>query len=139
MIPSRKLAAMFFCVFVLGAVAGGLLDMNLKDTRFSSFLTRTSDPASLAQRLDKKLAKQYQLDADEQAKIAPLTQEMAQNLYQVRRKFADDVLAALDDAHAKIGAQMTPEHRAAYARDNLGRRQRATAMLMPAAQAGAQP
>jgi hypothetical protein len=139
MIPSRKLAAMFFCVFALGAVAGALLALNFGDMRFSTFLNRTGDPSSFAERLDKKLATQYQLDSSEQARIAPLTQEMAKNLYQLRRKFADDVLATLDDSHAKIGDQMTPEHRAAYARDILVKRQRAAAMLLPPAPAGSQP
>jgi len=139
MIPSRKLAAMFFCVFVLGAAAGALLAINLSDMRFSKFLTRTADPVSLAQRLDKKLAAQYQLDSTEQAQIAPITQQMAQNLYQIRRKFAVDIMTTLDDAHAKIGAQMTPAHRAAYAKDNEARRQRIQAMLMPATPAGTQP
>jgi hypothetical protein len=139
-LPSRKLSAMFLCVFALGVVAGVLLDTNVRDMRFSQFLNRTVDPTKLAQRLDGKLAEQYHLDAAEQARIAPLTKEMAQNLYQVRRKFADDVLATLDDSHAKIGAQMTPDQRAAYAKDNVGRRQRAEALLLPAAvPTGAQP
>jgi hypothetical protein len=139
MVPSRKLAAMFFCVFALGGVAGALLAMNLGSMRFSAFLDRTGDPTSLARRLDKKLAYQYHLDPSEQAKIAPIAQEMAQNLYQIRRTFADNVLATLDDAHAKIGAQMTPEHRAAYQKDNVERHQRAAAMLLPVASPGAQP
>lgn len=139
MVPSRKLAVMFFCVFTLGGVAGALLAMNLGSMRFSAFLNRTGDPASLALRLDKKLAAQYHLDPAEQAKIAPVTKEMARNLYQIRRTFADNVLAALDDAHAKIGAQMTPEHRAAYQKDNVARHQLAAAMLLPSASPGAQP
>lgn len=139
MIPSRKFAAMFLCVFVLGAVAGAILAMNFADPRFATFLNRTSDPTALAERLDKKLASQYQLDADEQARIAPLTQKMAQNLYQLRRQFAAEVLATLDASHEEIGAQMNPTQRAAYAKDNVGRHQRAVAMLMPPAPAAAQP
>jgi hypothetical protein len=140
MIPSRKLAAMFLCVFLLGAVGGAILAINFADPRFSTFLNRTSDPAALAQRLDRKLASQYRLDADEQARIAPLTKKMAQNLYELRRKFAEAVLASLDASHQEIGAQMNPTHRAAYARDNVGRHQRAVAMLMPPApSAAAQP
>jgi hypothetical protein len=139
MIPTRKLAAMFLCVFVLGVVAGGLLALNFGDMRFSAFLNRTGDPSSFAQRLDKKLATQYQLSPGEQVKIAPLTQQMAKNLYQIRRKFADDVLATLDNSHARIGAQMTPEHRAAYAKDIAAKRQRAASMLLPPPPAGVQP
>jgi hypothetical protein len=133
MIPSRKLAAMFLCVFVLGAAAGALLEINFADPRFSTFLNKTSDPTALAQRVDKRLISQFQLDADEQKRIAPLTQEMAQNLYQLRRKFATDVFAITDAAHQKIAAQMTPAQRDAYVKDLVARRQRAVAVLMPPA------
>jgi hypothetical protein len=130
MILSRKLAAMFFCVFVLGAVAGALIVYNMGGMRFSDFLNRTSDPAGFAQRLDHKLAEQYHLDDDEQKKIAPFTREMAQKLFQDRREFATRVLATLDASHADIAARMSPDHRDAYIKDNLGRRQRAESMLM---------
>jgi len=139
MIPSRKLAAMFACVFVLGGMVGALLEWNLVDNKLSQFLSHTGDPASFAQRLDKKLATQYQLDADEQARIAPLTQEMAQKLYQLRRKFASDVLATLDEEHTRIAAQMTETQRAAYERDIAERRKRLEAVITPAASPGSQP
>ena len=135
MFPSRKLAAMFVCVFVLGAVAGGLVSMNFADLRFYNFLNRTNDPGSLAQRVEAKLTAQYQLDADEQARIAPLTKDMARHLYVLRHQFATDVLDTIDASHAKIAAQMNPAHREAYAKDNLDRRKRAATMLMPASTA----
>jgi len=131
MIPSRKLAAIFFCVFVLGAVVGGLVVYNMSSVRFSQFLDRTSDPDSLAQRIDKKLTAKYQLDSDEQARIAPITHELAQNLFQIRQKFGSDVLAAMDSAHAKIAAQMTPDQRAAYLKDLQAKRPTTAAMLLP--------
>ena len=133
MIFSRKLATMFLCVFLLGAAGGALVAINFADPHFSTFLNKTSDPAALAQRIDKRLTSQFQLDADEQARISPITKEMAQNLYQLRIKFATDVLATIDTAHEKIAAQMTPAQRAAYIKDNDGRRQRAVAVLMPSA------
>jgi hypothetical protein len=131
MLPSRKLAAMFGCVFVLGAVAGALVSMNFSDLRFYNFLNRTNDPASLAQRINSKLTAQYSLDADEQARIAPYTKEMAQNLYVLRHQFSTDVLDTIDASHVKIAAQMSPAHREAYEKDNLDRRKRAASMLMP--------
>jgi hypothetical protein len=131
MLPSRRLAAAFICVFILGALAGGLLSLNIADLRFYNFLNRTNDPASLAIRLNEKLAKDYQLSADEQTRIAPLTREMAQNLYVLRRKFASDVLATLEDSHRKISAQMTPAQQEAYQKANGDRRKRAVSMLMP--------
>ena len=134
-LSSRKLAAMFACVFVLGAVAGALIAMNFVDRRFNNFLNRTNDPADLALRIDSKLTAQYHLDPDEQARIAPLTKEMAQNLYVLRHRFGADVLATIDASHAKIAAQMSPDHRAAYEKDNLDRHQRAASMLMPASAA----
>ena len=124
---------MFLCVFLLGAAAGALLAINFADPRFSTFLNKTSDPNALAQRVDKKLTSQYKLDADEQARIAPLTQKMAQNLFQLRKQFATQVLATLDASHAEIAAQLTPEQRDAYVKDNVGRRDRAVAVLMPPA------
>jgi hypothetical protein len=131
MIPSRKLAAMFLCVFGLGAVAGALLEINFGDPQFSTFLNKTSDPAALAQRVDKRLASQFHLDADEQTRIAPITKEMAQNLFDLRHKFALDVLATIDTEHGKIAAQMTPAQRDAYLKDIATRRARAVAVLMP--------
>jgi hypothetical protein len=124
---------MFLCVFLLGAAAGALLAINFADPRFATFLNKTSDPAALAQRVDKKLASQYKLDADEQARIAPLTEKMAQTLFQLRKQFAVQALATLDASHAEIAAQMTPEQSAAYVKDNIARRDRAVAMLMPPA------
>lgn len=128
---SRKLAAMFACVFVLGGISGALISMNYGTLRFADFLNRTGDPASLAQRINTKLVSQYRLGADEQARIAPLSREMAQNLYALRQKFGVDVLASIDASHEKIAAQMSPAHRAAYQKDNLDRHQRAASMLMP--------
>jgi uncharacterized membrane protein len=131
MLPSRKLTAAFISVFLLGAIAGALLYMNFVDLRFSNFLNRTNDPASLALRLDQRLAHDYHLSADEQQHIAPLAREMAQHLYDLRRKFASDVLATIDQTHEEIGQQMTPDQREAYQKDNEDRRKRAVAMLMP--------
>jgi hypothetical protein len=140
MSSSRKLAATFLCVFFLGGLAGWLLSVSFSDLRFYNFLNRTNDPASLAVRLDQKLAHDYRLDADEQARISPLTREMAQNLYALRRKFATDVLATMEDSHQKIGQQMTPEQRDAYQKANDERRKRAVSMLMPdASPAGVTP
>jgi len=132
MIPSRKLAAIFFCVFVLGAVVGGLLVYDTDSMSFSKVLARTNDPDSLAQRIDQKLAAKYQLDSDEQARIAPITRDLAQNLFQIRQKFGSDVMTTLDAAHAKIAAQMTPAQRDAYLKDVQAKRQQHAAMLLPA-------
>ncbi len=131
MMPSRKLAAMFLCVFLLGGVAGGLIVYNMSPMRFSDFLNRTGDPDDFSQRLDKKLAAHYHLDADEQARIAPATRELGQNLFRVRQTFAHDVLATLDAAHQKIAAQMTPDQRDAYLKDMAAKRQQHMAMLLP--------
>lgn len=131
LVLSRRLTATFVGVFILGAITGSLIALNVADLRFSNFLKRTNDPASLAQRLDAKLAHDYQLDADEQARIRPLTHDMAQKLYGLRRQFATDVLATLDEAHQKIGAQMNPVQRAAYAKANDDRHKRAVGVLMP--------
>ena len=131
-IPSRKLAAMFLCVFLLGGLAGGLIVYDMSPMRFSDFLNRTGDPDDIAHRVDRKLAAQYHLDAAEQARIAPVTHELGQNLFRLRLNFARDVLATLDAAHVKIAAQMTPEQRAAYLQDMATKRRQHAAMLLPA-------
>jgi hypothetical protein len=131
LVLSRRLTATFVCIFILGAITGSLIALNFADLRFYNFLKRTNDPAALAQRLDQKLTHDYQLDADEQARIAPLTRGMAQKLYALRRQFGTDVLATLDEAHEKIGAQMNPAQRTAYAKANDDRHKRAIGLLMP--------
>jgi hypothetical protein len=135
MLPSRKLAVMFVCVFLLGGVAGALAYINFADFRFYDFLSRTNDPGKLARRIDGKLLAQYKLTADEQARISPLTKKMALKLYTIRHQFAVDVLSTIDASHAEIAAQMDPGHREAYIKDNLDRHQRAASMLMPVSKA----
>ena len=129
-LPSRKLALIFLCVFLLGGVAGALVFYDVSPVPFSDFLNRTSDPDDVARRLDKRLAANYQLDADEQARISPITRELGQNLFHLRQKFAHDVLATLDDAHAKIAAQMRPEQRAQYLKDMAEKRRQHAAILL---------
>ncbi len=128
---SRKLAASFFCVFLLGVVSGGLIIYDLLPSRFADFLNRTNDPDYIAQRVSTRLTAQYHLDADEQARIAPATRELGQNLYRIRQTFSHDVLAALDTSHAEIAAQLRPDQRAAYLKDMAGKRRQHVAMLMP--------
>ena len=139
MLPSRRVAATFLCVFILGAIAGGLISLNFADMRFYNFLNRTNDPASLADRINKNLLRDYHLDADEQARIAPITRDMAQKLYDLRRRFGSDVIATMEASHQKISDQMNPSQRAAYAKANEERRQRAVSMLMPKAVSAQQP
>jgi hypothetical protein len=130
MLPSRKITAAFAGVFLIGALAGGLLTSTWKDADFSSFLTKTSDPKGMASRISQKYVRDYQLSADEQARIAPLIEEMTQHLYLDRRQFGVDILATLDDYHAKIGAQMSPDHRQAYEKANQERKRRMSTMLL---------
>jgi uncharacterized membrane protein len=130
MLPSRKIAAAFVGVFLIGAIVGGLLVFTLQDMRLSNFLTHTSDPKTMAARLNQKYAREENLTADEQARIAPLTQDMAGQLYQLRRRFGLDIIATLDDYHQRIGAEMTPEHRRLFDQANEQRKKRMSAMLL---------
>jgi hypothetical protein len=130
MLPSRKLALAFAGVFLIGAGVGGLLVFTLQDMRLSKFLTHTGDPKSMALRLSQKYAREENLTPDEQARIAPLTRDMADRLYQLRRRFGLDIVATLDDYHQRIGAQMTPEHRRLFDQANEERKKRMSAMLL---------
>ncbi|MCE0483477.1 MAG: hypothetical protein LV479_04475 [Methylacidiphilales bacterium] len=130
MLPSRKITATFIGVFLIGAMAGSLITWDFSDMRFSRFLNRTSDPDSMAARINQKYASDYHLTPEEQTKIAPLTKEMAQQLYQVRSRFANDVITTMNDYHQKIAEQMDPDHRTAYEQANIDRMKRMNNLLM---------
>ncbi len=130
MLPSRKITAAFIGVFLIGVLTGVLLIMAFNDTRFSKFITSTGDPRSMAIRINQKYLKELNLNSDEQARIAPLTQEMTQQLYLTRRQFGVDIVATLKDYHRKIGEQMTPEHREVFEKANIEREKRMSAVLL---------
>lgn len=130
LLPSRKVAGAFLGVFLIGAIVGGLLVTTFQDLRLSHFLVSTSDPKSMAAHINQKYVREYNLTADEQARIAPLTQEMTQRLYLTRRQFGVDIIATLDDYHRQIGDRMLPEHREAFQKANEDRRKRMGGMLL---------
>jgi uncharacterized membrane protein len=111
---TRKIIVDFIGVFLIGALAGGLVTWSYTDTQLSSFMTRTNDPNTFVVRVNKKYADEYHLSADELSRIQPQIKEMAQQIYQVRHQFGVDMMAKLDEYHQKIAEQLTPEHRAAY-------------------------
>jgi len=114
MASSRKLIAEFIGVFLIGALAGGLITWSYTDTQLTNFMSRTNNPDVLVARMNKKYAEDYHLSPDESARIQPLIQQMAQDLYKVRHHFGVDIISTLDNYHAQIAAQLTPEHRALY-------------------------
>ena len=128
---TRKITAEFIGVFLIGALAGGLVTWSYTDTRLSTFMSRTNDPDSMVARIDKKYADEYHLTPDEQSRIEPLTKEMTRRLYQIRRQFGVDVIATLDDYHGKIAEQMDPTQREAYEKANEERKKRMSVMLLP--------
>jgi len=128
--PLRRVTASFIGVFIIGVIVGWLNAANLADTKFTGFLNRTNDPVSMASRINQKYLTEYQLTPEQQARIAPLTQEMAQHLYQVRRQFGTDIIATLDEYHRKIAEQMTPAQRELYTKANEDRRSRMVSLLL---------
>jgi len=62
---TRKITAEFIGVFLIGALAGGLVTWSYTDTRLSTFMSRTNDPDSMVARIDKKYADEYHLTPDE--------------------------------------------------------------------------
>lgn len=129
--PTRKIVADFIGVFLIGAVAGGLLTWSITDTRVSTFMTRSNDPDSMVARLSKKYTDDYHLTPEELSRIHPLIVEMAQHIYQVRHQFGLDIMGTLDDYHQKIAAQLTPEHRAAYQKAIAERQKKLGSALLP--------
>jgi len=130
MLPARKIIAAFIGVFLMGALVGWLVALDLTDTKLSHFFQTTSDPDSMAARINQKYVKDYQLTPDEQSRIAPLTEEMTRQLYQDKRQFGIGVMATLDDYHGKIAEQMTPDQRALYEKANDERKKRMNSMLL---------
>ncbi len=128
-LSSRKLAWAFVAIFLIGCLVGGLVTWDLTDTQLPTFLKKTSDPISLTARINDKYTKAYQLTPDQQARIAPITSAMSDRLYKIRNQFATDVISTMDDFHAQVATQMTPDQRAAYEKDNLVRKQKVSAML----------
>ncbi len=129
--PTRKIVAEFIGVFLIGSLAGGLVTWSFEDTQLASFMTRTTSPESMQARIEKKYATEYQLTPDEQKRIQPLILAMTRHIYLVRHQFGVDIISTLDDYHAKIAAQLDPEHRAAYQAAMATRKTQMTSMLLP--------
>ena len=128
---SLKVVLAFLVVFLIGGVVGGLVIFNLADLRFSKFLNRANDPASMALRINQKLVSEYNLTEDQQKNIAPLTREMAEKMHQLRRQFGEGVVATMDSYHQKVAEQMAPAQREGYEKMNIERHQRAVDTLLP--------
>lgn len=133
-LPSRKITAAFIGVFVIGVVVGWLNATNINnltdDAKVSQFMNRANDPVSMAARINQKYAADYRLTPEQQARIAPLANEAAQHLYQLRHQFGVDVIAAMDEFHSKVAGQMTDEQRGIYAKANEDRKTRMTRLLL---------
>jgi uncharacterized membrane protein len=114
MASSRKLIAEFIGVFLIGALAGGLITWCVTDTHLTNFMSRTNNPDVLEARMNKKYAQDYQLSPDEVARIQPLVHQMAQDIYKVRHQFGADITSTLRNYHEQIAAQLNPGHRAIY-------------------------
>jgi hypothetical protein len=127
---SRRIIAAFIGVFLIGAVAGGLVEQTFRDARLSSFLSRTENPDRLESHITQRLSHDYNLSAAEQARINPLTKEVAQQVYQERRQFGANVLDLMDTYHKKVEASMDPDHRPAYEQDIRKRQQKLADLLL---------
>jgi hypothetical protein len=111
---SRKLIAEFLGVFLIGAVAGGLLTSSFSDTQLTTAMSHWNNPDALEARINSKYEQDYQLTPDEMEKIKPLTKQLAQDLYKIRHQFGVDIVDTLNRDHEAIAAQLTPEHRETY-------------------------
>jgi len=129
--PTVKIIAEFIGVFLIGGLAGGLLESSYTDTQMSSFMTHTNSADGLAQRISTRYQTDYHLTPEEMQKIQPDIVALAQHLSLVRHQFGVDVMGTLDDYHAKIAAELTPEHRAIYEASQAERKKKMTTLLLP--------
>ncbi len=129
LVASRKIVLAFVATFLVGAIAGGLLVWDFTDTTLSGFIKKTSDPDTMAATIDQKNLALFHLTPDQVAATKPMTRAFTQRLYELRNQFAQDVMAAMADYHAKVAAQMTPAQQAVYAKANADRAKRMSALL----------
>ncbi|HEY0256679.1 MAG TPA: hypothetical protein VGC39_04480 [Candidatus Methylacidiphilales bacterium] len=128
---TRKIVADFVGVFLIGALAGGLVTWSYTDTQLSSFMTKAADkPDAMVVRINKKYTDDYHLSPDELDRIQPLIKDMAQHIYQVRHQFGADMVQTLDSYHTQIAAQLTAEHRAIYEAAMAERKKKLSALLL---------
>jgi uncharacterized membrane protein len=130
MSSSRKIIAEFVGVFLIGALAGGLVVWFHDDQPLTEAMSHWNNPDTLEARIDKKYADDYHLTDDEMARIQPLTKQMTQDLYKTRHQFGVDIIDTLDRYHTEIAAQLTPEHRAVYEANMADRRNKLSALLL---------
>jgi uncharacterized membrane protein len=130
--PTRKIIADFVGVFLIGALAGGLVEWCITDKQASTFMSRAADkPDTIVARLNKRYADDFHLTPDELNRIQPMFNEMAQHTYQLRHQFGVDFMTSFDDYHQKIAAQLTPDHRAAYEKSIAERKKKLNSLLLP--------
>jgi uncharacterized membrane protein len=134
MASSRKIIADFIGVFLIGALAGALITWSVStwsaDTQLTAVMSRWNNPDTLEARINAKYAHDYQLSPEEVRKIQPLVKQMALDIYKVRHNFGVDIISTLDNYHAQIAAQLTPEHRTAYEAKMAERKQQLTELLL---------
>jgi uncharacterized membrane protein len=130
--PTRKIVAEFVGVFLIGAIAGGLVMWGYTDTSASTFFSHAADkPDSIVARVNKKYAEDFHLTPDELNRIQPVIKEMAQHTYQIRHQFGLDIMASFDDYHHQIAVQLTPDHRQAYEAAIAEKRKKLASLLLP--------
>jgi len=129
--PTRKIIAEFIAVFLIGALAGGLLTWSFTDTQLTTFMSRSNDPDSMVARMNKKYADEYHLTPDELNRIQPQIKDVAQHLYQLRHQFGLDAIATLDTYHQKVAEQLTPDHRDAYLKVIGEHQKKLSSVLLP--------
>jgi len=129
--PTVKIIAEFVGVFLIGGLAGGLLEWSYTDNQMSSFMTRTTSADGLAQRISTRYQTDYHLTPEEMQKIQPDIVALAQHMSALRHQFGVDALSTLDEYHAKIAAELTPEHRAIYEAAQVERKKKMATLLLP--------
>jgi hypothetical protein len=94
-------------------------------------MSHSNSPEGMAARINQRYMTEYHLTPDEMTKVQPDIVAMSRHLYLVRHQFGLDVISTLDDYHAKIAAQLTPDHRVTYEAAQAERKKKMTTMLLP--------
>lgn len=92
-------------IFATGGISGGAL--GVYETK--AHLYNPEDKSAIRIRMVEHLKTRLDLTPDQVAKINPIVESAASNLYSIRMKMAQDVKRVFDDAFDKVSPILTPE------------------------------
>lgn len=110
-------AAALVVIFLAGGVTGWLVGFSLRHPRPRSL--RRDD---MVEQMRARMTRDLSLTPAQAQKIDPLITQSAQELDRIRRESDDSVMRVIDEMHAKLAGDLTPEQVAKLAELNERRR-----------------